>query len=515
MKTKERKKINVPGDFDPHYEQLEVLASDASPKVLMAGRRWGKTRLAAAQTLMWIQEASRDAPKDAHGTDMTKTLRPPIHCWVVGPNYLQLRQVIEEFSYFLPPWQIMDKYQSVARGTRQYEIRLQLKYKNGQRPPGTVRDTVLIEFKSADNWQALQTVGLDVLYLTESQDIVDDAMEKVLPTLITPYRLKKAIFEGIPPDSANHWFARYWELANQGLIEGAEAFKYASTGNYHLGVEGAKEIAADRHKMTDEAWKRMFFAVQPKGSGAYFRNIFEAATLDENDYEGPKIGERYVAGLDIGRRNSESVIVVKNSKTRDSVYAESFGDAEWDEQLVRFEQVCRDWRVDVLHFDGTSCGGDLMQYLLDQSGLPAIPFIFTQKSKHDLYERYAFALEKGYVRFPRQWTGLIKQLQAVRNKGTKVAKFETDGGVGDDWVDAEALALFVCESDVMDMQEPIYADDEPLGYVDVLPTVFLNDDYRAASEHSRERRHNRIFEKLRAPSYEMIKHAEELEGNLS
>lgn len=510
MRTKEPKQVRVPQGFDPHAEQVEVLASDARMKLVMAGRRWGKTRMAAAQTLMWIHQASMDAPKDPHGKDMTKTLRPPIHCWVVGPNYLQLKQVMEEFAGLIPPWQLVDRYQTVARGTRQYETRMKLKYRNGQKPPGCVRQEVLIEFKSADNWQALQTVGLDVLYLTESQDIVDAAMEKVLPTLISPYRLKRALFEGIPPDSANHWFARYWELANRGLLEGAEAFKYASTGNYHLGIEGVKEIEGDRHRMTDEAWKRMYFAVQPKGSGAYFRNIFEAATLDENDYQGPVIGERYVAGLDIGRRNSESVLVVKNSRTRDSVYAESFGDSDWDLQLMRFEQICRDWRVDVLHFDGTSCGGDLMHYLLEQSDLPAIPFEFTQKSKHQLYEKYAFALEKGLVRFPKQWSMLIKQLQAVRNKSTKVAKFESDGGVLDDWVDAEALALFVCEEDVVEMQEPIYHGGPDVEQL--IPAGFINGDDRAAGEYHRQLRHNAIFDKLRAPSYNMIRHAQELEG---
>ncbi len=41
----------------------------------------------------------------------------------------------------------------------------------------------LIEMKSADNAQALQTVGLDFLWVSEAQDIPNAAAEKLRPTL--------------------------------------------------------------------------------------------------------------------------------------------------------------------------------------------------------------------------------------------------------------------------------------------------------------------------------------------
>lgn len=507
------KRIKVPGNFDPHVTQLEFLASDASTKVLMAGRRWGKTRASAAQVMMWIQEASMTRCFDEEGKDVTHTLRPPVHVWVVGPNYSQLKTVMEEFAYFIPEHQILRAgYQTVAKGTRQWETRLRLKTERGMRPHGCVRPEVLIEFKSAENYEALQTVGLDVLYLTESQDIKDEALDKVLPTTISPYRSKKVIFEGIPPDSEQHWFARHWNLANRGSTPGTEAFKYKSTDNPHIGPDGLELIASYRDRMTDEAWRRMFFAKQPKGAGAFFRNIFEAARLNAIDYEsGPVIGERYVAGLDIGRRNSESVLVVKNSRTRDSVYAEAFGDADWEYQLTKFEEICNNWRVDILHFDGTSCGGDIMDYLLSKTSVPAVPYNFSSQSKSELYNKYAIALEQGLVAFPKEWTMLIKQLQAVRNVSTKQAKFESDSGLLDDWVDAECLALWVCENDVLDEARSIYEGTTPQAHRGVLPTSFANKDRKAYQKLHGGKLAERILRRVKDPSPKLWKYWREHE----
>lgn len=504
--VKKTKRIQVPGkNFKPHPTQMEFLASDAETKILMAGRRWGKTRAAVAQTLMWVQEASLTPAIDEYGNDMTATLRPEIHVWVVGPNYLQLKQVMEEFLFFIPKHQILDRSDSAIRGTRQYELRLRLKNEDGRRGRNVVRQNALIEFKSADNYEALQTVGLDVLYITESQDVKDEAMDKVMPTLTTPYRQRRALFEGIPPDSESHWFARHWNKANYDQDPRTEAFRYFTTDNYHIGAKGFRQVLSHRDRMTEEAWQRMYFAKQPGGSGAFFNRIYEAAVLDEEQFKGPELGQTYVAGLDIGRRNSESVIVVKNGRTRESVYGEALGDSDWDWQLQRFQEICRDWRVSLLHFDGTSCGGDIMEYLLTKSNLPAIPFIFSSKSKLELYTKYAIALEQGLVSFPKQWDMLVRQLQAVRNKGTKVAKFESDGGILDDWVDAECLALWVCESDPLDISTPHDSFEAPKA---VLDTHFLNEDYEGASEYANEQFAIRIHDMLMQPSREMLAEAE-------
>lgn len=491
--------VKVPGNFKPHPTQVEVLASLAINKYLIAGRRWGKTRVAACQVMMWIQEASTIPAIDELGNDITQTLTPPVHVWVVGPNYNQLKQVMEEFKFFIPDHMIVNRNRAVAKGSTQWETRLRLMYPNGQRQRNCVRQDVLIEFKSAENWEALQTVGLDVLYMTECQDIREEALVKVLPTLITPYRQKRSLFEGIPPDSVNHWFNRMWETANHAQDGRSEAFRYKSTDNPHIGVEGFKSILDQQASMTKEAWERMFLAKQPKGSGAFFRNILEAACLNESDFKGPEIGKKYVAGLDIGRRNSESVIIVKDSHTRESVYGEAFGDADWETQLRNFEMICRDWRVEILHFDGTSAGGDIMHSLLTASNLPALPFNFSAQSKSELYNRYAVALEKGLVSFPREWSMLIKQLQSVRNVGTKVGKFESDGGVLDDWVDAECLALAVCENDIVDYQRPAYTT-----YSGVVPTQFANGGFRRMPDgHRRSALNAKIARDMHEPSKEM------------
>ncbi len=66
----------------------------------------------------------------------------------------------------------------------------------------------LIEMKSADNAQALQTVGLDFLWVSEAQDIPNAVLKNCDLPLDRQGRMGKAFYEGILPLYPEHWFRR-------------------------------------------------------------------------------------------------------------------------------------------------------------------------------------------------------------------------------------------------------------------------------------------------------------------
>ena len=119
-------------------------------------------------------------------------------------------------------------------------------------------------------------------------------------------------------------------------------------------------------------------------------------------------------------------------------------------EVIRTE--ARRWNLKQIIMDSTGLGGqfarDIMYNEMLQEGIPVIAFNFTPVSKyHDLFLPYRVALEHEQVTFPENWTKLSSQLMDISHKETvnRGHVFGTISGKHDDWVDAEALALYGCD----------------------------------------------------------------------
>jgi len=130
-----------------HPKQMEVYATSSRFKVVVAGRRWGKTQLAK---ITIIKEAAA---------------KPGRLVWYVAPTYRMAKQIMwEELVSSIP-----------RRWIRKVnETSLTIKLWNGS----------TIELKGADKPDALRGVGLHYLVLDEFQDMRKETWSKVLrPTL--------------------------------------------------------------------------------------------------------------------------------------------------------------------------------------------------------------------------------------------------------------------------------------------------------------------------------------------
>ncbi|MPS48541.1 MAG: terminase [Methylobacillus sp.] len=125
---------------------MEVFKAKARFKVVVAGRRWGKTQLAKTSIIKYARVRKR-------------------LIWYVAPSYRMAKQIMwPELKASLPP-----------RWVKKYnETNLSIELVNGTR----------IELKGADNPDSLRGVGIHYLVMDEVQDIDRDAWIKVLrPTL--------------------------------------------------------------------------------------------------------------------------------------------------------------------------------------------------------------------------------------------------------------------------------------------------------------------------------------------
>ncbi len=306
---------------------------------------------------------------------------------------------------------------------------LELKGTDGRALPGVVRPQVFWELKTADNPEALQTVGLDFLHITEAQDVKEAAWNKLRPTLDSPGRLGRAIIEGIPPLSKSHWFSRRFWQAHKNPSDLAVSIRATTFDNTLLTQGQFDSILAEKETSVEQIWQRMYMAEQPEGGGGFFQKIDKA--MNGAELFAPKEDEEYVAGLDLGKQIDPTVLIIKNKRTRHSVFALEYLRTDWQIQIAAIEAECKRWGV----------------------SSAVIPFKFTSVDKYQLFLTYATALQNESVTFPAEWIKLADQLDSITAQQSGMGYiFRTLSGGHDDWGDAEGLALRGCDPPLMEGQ---------------------------------------------------------------
>lgn len=142
-----------------HSKQMEVYQARSRFKVVVAGRRWGKTQLAKTSMIKFAKVKNR-------------------LIWYVAPSYRMAKQIMwPELIAALP--------------------RRWIKKINETTMSVTLVNATRIELKGADNPDSLRGVGIHYLVMDEVQDIDPEAWTKVLrPTLASTGG--HALFIGTP-----------------------------------------------------------------------------------------------------------------------------------------------------------------------------------------------------------------------------------------------------------------------------------------------------------------------------
>jgi predicted phage terminase large subunit-like protein len=186
--------MDVPVRIEPNFHpgQLEVKNSPARFKIVVAGRRWGKTRLGITECLEVALEGGR--------------------AWWIAPDYKVSGEGWVPLSY------ICRKYGKEICTVR--ETDKEVRFVNGGR----------IEVRTADDPQRLVGAGLDLVVMDEAAKVKPAAwFESLRPALSD--KLGKAIFIGTP--KGHNWFFELYEAAEKNPDRWAR-FQFTSLDNPHF-----------------------------------------------------------------------------------------------------------------------------------------------------------------------------------------------------------------------------------------------------------------------------------------
>ena len=286
--------------------QQEVYADDTRFKVVAAGRRTGKSRLAAWLLIL-----------NALQTDKGQV-------FYVAPTQGQARDIM---------WQtLMELGHPVISGS--HINNLQIKLVNG----------ATISLKGADRPETMRGVSLKFLVMDEYADMKPDVWEQILRPALADQK-GQAMFIGTPM-GRNHFYElyKYAELGNDPTYKG---WHFTSYDNPLLDSE---EIDMAKKSMSSYAFRQEFMAsFEARGSEMFKEDWIQYG-------EEPDVGDYYIA-VDLAGFEEVNKKRTKNSKldetaiavvkvSPDGWYVDNIIYGRWslDETAAKIFQAVRDYR---------------------------------------------------------------------------------------------------------------------------------------------------------------------------
>ena len=205
-----------------HPRQLEVARHPARFRVLVCGRRWGKTRLAVLESLAVALRGGR--------------------VWWVAPTYAQASI----------GWRLARPMAAAIPGTVIREVDRVLRFPGGGE----------IWFKSADRPDSLRGEGLDALVIDEADFIDGDVWEQALRPALSD-RKGRALFIS-SPNTEGGWFHRLYQRGQSGDAAWA-SWSFPSWTNPYL---DPAEIDASRGDLPSIVFRREYGAEFVSAAGA-------------------------------------------------------------------------------------------------------------------------------------------------------------------------------------------------------------------------------------------------------
>lgn len=380
--------------YHPFTAQRRFHDSPARFRVLVAGRRFGKTKAA-------VNELIRTAIR-----------KPGSVNWWVAPTFSITRKGWRELFAFLPP-------EIVTRILRT-ELMVELRNRSS------------LWFKSADNPDSLLSEGLDFLVVDEAARVSEEAWGRALRPALTD-KLGRAAFTTTP--AGKNWLYRMWLRGQDMLDPEVASWRFATGENPHIPPQ---EIAAAQRTMVERYYRQEYLAAFEEDVGTVFPHARRQAT---GALEEPQ-GKDCVIGVDWGKHRDASVFVVLDVARSTVVALDRQLQVDYTLQMGRLAALVERWRPRMVVAEMNSAGDPLVEQLRRDLPCPVEGFLTTAASKQRLIDSLALAIERGDLTYP-DLPELIGELEAFRYELTAAGniRYASPGErYHDDCVMALALA---------------------------------------------------------------------------
>jgi hypothetical protein len=249
--------------------QKKVSESKVRFRVVVAGRRFGKTHLSIRELCYHAKEPNKDV-------------------WYIAPTYKMARQIV---------WKkLKNRLQDLNWIQKTNETELAITLVNGS----------TISLKGADNYDSLRGVGLDFIVLDEFADIDPEAWYETLrPTLSD--KQGRALFIGTPKGIGNWAYEIYQN--QQEDPHSWQSFSYTTLDGGNVSPE---EIESARRDLDERTFRQEYMATFETFSGRIYYSFDRALNIKQ--WTDP-IPEVLYVGMDFNIDPMSAVVAARIGNT--------------------------------------------------------------------------------------------------------------------------------------------------------------------------------------------------------
>jgi len=379
--------------------QEDILRSEARFRTLAAGRRFGKSMVAAAEIVR-------------------KARKPKQMIWVVANTWKNTSRTYREIVRQLPPSWLAKPAPAYTSTTKILQL------KNG----------TMIEFYSGGSPDSMAGEGVDFVVVDEAALIPDNVWQQIIrPTLMDTNGA--ALLISTP--RGHNWFWQMWKLGQEGRA-GYESWRFPQTANPFV---PQSETDAAKDELPEIIFRQEIMAeFLAAGASIFGLGLERDGAVVDNIVE-PR-GNVFV-GIDLAKKQDFTVISADREDDGLPCYFERFQDLDWPTQQDRIAYAIRELE-DTPGVDGVtamidSTGiGDVVYDNLMAAGVDVTPVQFTNHSKEQMARLLAADLEHGRARI---LSDMREEFESYEFTLTSSGRYQFEAATGhDDMVAAKMLS---------------------------------------------------------------------------
>ncbi len=404
----------------PHKKQIEVLKSSNKNKIIVCGRRSGKTQMIAGEII--------------RGSVLGEFMKQI----VIAPQY---KQTLIVFNKIIELMYNGGVYGDIDKITRSPHPRIT--FKNG----------AYVDFGSADNPDSLRGEAYDRVFKDESAFIKEGAEDAIKPLT---YDTGAPVWETTTPWGKGS----VWERWMRGMKgdEDYGCFHYNYKDNPYLAEEGVKEIEKDIEEWGEDS---VFVQCEIYGNFVEDRDVYFKRELILSCIEDYELGsfhpkQRYALGVDIAGMGEDESVFIVTERDRDGIvrvnFIDFFDKNKPREIVGKVRMLDEEYNFERIYLDETGMGEgptDWVDELLGDNKSEGIKF--TIRSKQDIYSNLRKLMQQGKLKIPNH-KKLIHQLADLRYETMSGSvdgdlKIHHSDKGHDDYPDALALSCWHYKGD--------------------------------------------------------------------
>jgi hypothetical protein len=410
----------------PHKKQEDVLLSPNKNKIIVCGRRSGKTQMIAGEII-------RGAVLNLYPKQM-----------VIGPQYKHTLIVFDKILELMQRAQVYGDIEKVIKSPYPKIV-----FKNGN----------FVEFGSADNPNSLRGEGYHRLFKDESAFIKEGAKAAIKPLTYD--------FGGPTWDTTTPWGkGEVWELWERGLKGDPDygCFHYNYKDNPYLSEDGKKEIERDIEEYGDDSEyvQCEIYGNFVEDRDKYFKkeeieNCIQEYNIPENlEY----LSNNYL-GNDIASEGEDESVFISLTDFDNKLKCFDISNYEKNKprEVVGMNmELYKKYSYVKMCLDKTGSGEGPEDWLKEELGKIGVSesvvegIRFTVQSKMDMYSNLKKIMNQGKLVIPNH-KKLIFQLRDLRFERTSsgTIKIHHSENKHDDYPDALALACWAAKGEIFNI----------------------------------------------------------------